>query len=447
MKFAVQLILAVTLAVASFAQIARTDHLVTQPLAVMPNWGGANGCGTIWADPRFNGLKTIRLTCATTLPWHGSLETGSTTLDSRHVIASTTGGGSVILGFDPVTEKPSPTPLSFNYEVHPSEMDASVFYVLHHTQIQQLTVNATWTAVISHVVLFDFASVGCLGPTFKSTWEGVFTVVGNPPVFKTAFSDTGVQGSGRYVASWSAANGCSVWNTIAGTVTKNGVLLGMVTVPGRFYLHGAGGSRNPEWSIATPTQKQPNGKVGCLTVGGCGTLYFWQIDTTNVQVCGPPGNKPPFCGGHVAMLKSGVLSGFNYAEHSYPNPALPLTSMGSVPFGSGDSHQSDANGADLNGPPLFIFTQIKPAPTTFPVWGTDEIMVLALDGSKKVSRLGQNGNKGNSKYFTCQQGIGQGFQQGHFALFTSDQGGKGALGYEADGITSRCDLFAIEAKY
>lgn len=431
--------------------VARTDQIVTQPPAVLPNWGGAVGAGKKWCNPAFNNLCIIRLTDSTTRPDHGSLTTADTgdahltTTDSRHVIAHTN-GGSLIVGFDPATEKPSPTPLTFNYTVQASESDSQVLYALHGTQIQRLTANAGWTGIASHAVLFDFASTGCLGAGFIPTWHGVFTIAGNPPVFKTAFSRTGAQGSGRYIVAWSAANGCSVYDTVAGTVTKNGVALGLVTVPARFYLHAGGAGRNPAYATTDPTVHQPNGASGCLIAAGCGAYYFWQIGTTNVFMCGLPFNKPPYCDGHLGQLPSGALSGFQYTEHFWNNPVLPLISFGSIPFGSGDSHQSADNGADINGPPLFVFTQVIPAPATFLKWGTNEILALQLDGSRKWSRFGQNLNTGKSPLFVCANSIGAAFQQGNFALFTSDMGGKGALGFEADGKTSRCDVFAIETK-
>src|ERR1700737_200975 len=44
---------------------------------------------------------------------------------------------------------------------------------------------------------------------------------------------------------------------------------------------------------------------------------------------------------------------------------------------------------------------------------------------------------GNSPSFVCSQGLGGVFMQSNFALFASDMGGNGALGYEAGG-SSRC---------
>lgn len=433
--------------------VARTDQIVTQLPVPMPNWGGATGAGKKVCFPSYNGICVIRLTDRNTLSYHASLFTGDTgevqltSTDSKHVIVHTSGGGSAIVAFDPVKETATGQALlSFNYEPQASEHSDTTLFALHGTQIQQQTVSADWTAVTSHVVLFDFASAGCLGATFKSVWHGVFSFAGNPEVFGTSYSATGPQGSGRYVVSWSKEAGCAVWDTVAGTVKVGGKVIGTVNMPDRFYMHAGSVGRNPQYAVSDPTLHQPNGKTGCLMAAGCYQQYFWKIGTLEVSRCGPPHNKPPYCDGHIAQTKSAVLSGRDYREHSWSDPAIPYTSIGQLSPLSADSHQSSTNGADLNGPTLFIFGQAKPAPKVFTVWGTDEIMALALDHTKRIWRFGPNGNTGTSKYFVCHDSPGVAFQQGNFALFTSDMGGAGALGYEADGKTPACDVFAIEAK-
>jgi hypothetical protein len=36
---------------------------------------------------------------------------------------------------------------------------------------------------------------------------------------------------------------------------------------------------------------------------------------------------------------------------------------------------------------------------------------------------------------------------GHQLVITSDMGGNGVLGYEADGVTPRCDVFKLTLPY
>jgi hypothetical protein len=433
--------------------LARTDQNVTQLPNPMPTWGGAIGAGAKWCNPAYNGLCIIRITDA--LNNNGSsLSTADTggvqlvTKDARHIVVRTN-GASLVVGFSPKRETVTGTLARFNYPVQPSETNASVMYYLWKTQIHKKTANLAWTTFTDQVI-FDYASAGCLGVGYKSHWHGVFTIAGNPPVFKTGFSDTGAQGSGNKLVAWSLTKGCSVWDTVTGEVTSNGKAMGLVNTPDRFYMHAGGAGRNPLYANTDPTLHQPNGANGCLTALHCATNYFWQIGTTNVPICGLPGNVPPYCDGHLALLESGALSDRLYKVHDWANPSTPLTSYGELARGSGDTHQSSDNGADINGRPLFIFSQQKNSPQIYPVWGFNEIMVMALDGSKVVGRLGQNLNSGNSKTsFVCQNAIGVSFQasknkQAGFAMFTSDMGGGGVLGYEKDGVTPRCDVFVIE---
>lgn len=461
MKLVLLSVLTAMLAIGSFAQVkpARTDQLVTQLPNPMPTWGGGNGpLGQKFCNPAFNDRCMIRLTNATTRMNHGSLTTADTgevqlgTMDSRHIVVRTKDGTSVLIAFDPATGVPTSTPLAFNYIVVPSETDASKLYVLHGTQIQQLTVNADWTAVVSQVVLFDFASKGCLGASFLPKWHGVFSVSGNPEVFGTSFSNTGPQGTGRYVTVWSAAKGCSVWDTVTGLVNTSWQgPLGRVVTPGRFYMHAGGIGANPLYATTDPTWHQLDGKTpGCLIVAGCATQYFWRWGTREVFDCGRPFNKPPYCSGHIGQTMTAVLSGRDYEEHFWNNPEHPLTSFGFLGSNSPDSHQSGTNGADINGPPLIIASQQVNSPQVYPTWGYNEIMQLRLDGTKRVERLVQNLNTGNSKIFVCADGIATALQNKpgikKYVLFTSDAGGNGALGIDVDG-TSRCDVFAAEADY
>jgi hypothetical protein len=435
------------------AQVApRTDTNTTQLPNPMPTWGGANGAGTVWANPAFNNFKIIRLTDANTLTGHGSpstADTGSprlTSMDSTHVIVHHE-GASIVLGFDPAKQTVTKPLFTINNDAQFSPTVANIMYYQKNTQLRKLTLNANFTGAASDVLLFDYATDGCLEVGFTPKWSGVFTVV-NDGVFRTAFSNTGAQGSGRYVVQWSAAGGCAVLDTVGGTFTVFGVT-SVIKLKDRFYIHAGGAGPNPTWTSFDPTNKQPNGKNGCLTAKLCGTQYFWQVGTANVVVCGPVVNGahvPPYCDGHLGQVPSGAMSGRNYTLHSWPNPAIPLTSMGLLSKLAPDTHQSEVNGADIGGADLFIGSQQVNSPAVYPTWGYNEIMSMPLKGPKpvKVKRYGQNLNTGKSTNFVCQNAIIDVFQRGDYALFTSDMGGNGVLGYEADGKTSRCDVFAIE---
>lgn len=439
--------------------LARTDQNVTQFPSPLPSWGGAIGAGNKWCNPAFNNLCIIRITDAKNQANGSGNTTADTgevqlaTRDARHIIIRTN-GSSLAVGFNPKRETVTGTLIKFPFIVIPSSVNSQLLYSLDHTRIHKLTMNLGWTSYTDKVI-FDYASAGCLGVGYKNIWHGVFTIASSKGVsqFKTAFSDTGAQGSGDKSVSWSpATNGptsCDVWNTVTGEAFHNGKALGLVDTPDRFYMHSGGSGPNVLWSDNGATLHQPNGKDGCLTAKNCATHYFWQIGTTHVAICGVAGNLPPYCDGHLAQLQVGVLSDQRYKLHDWANPNTPLTSYGQLGNGTGDTHQSTTGGTDIGGFPLFIFSQQKPNVYPFTGWGADEIMVMAMDGSKVVGRLGHNLNTGTSKYFVCHDGIGTAFQPLNggpppFALFTSDMGGAGQLGYEADGVTPRCDVFAIE---
>jgi len=432
----------------------RMDTNTTQLPTALPSWGGATGAGSKWCNAAFAGYCIIRLTDTSNTTKGTSLttaDTGAVRLvanDSQHVIVRNNEGVSFVVGFNPTTEAVTKTLFSMPYALQFGQDQPSVLYYLDHTAIHRIIMNASWTASLSDVVLYNYAAVACLGTSFVPTWTGTFSIQGTTGAmqFGASFSTTGPQGSGRYVVVWSAANGCSFINTATG-LYRNGGVANPTNSVWRFYLHDSVLSPNGLWAVITPTVHQPSGAVGCLTQAKCPTMLFWRVGTSNVTVCGPVADGkwvPPYCDGHLAVLSSTVLSGRQNVQHSYADPNVPHTSMGELSATSPDSHPSEVNGADIGGKPLFVGTQQVASPSVYPTWGYNEIMSLALDGSKKWTRYGQTLNSGNSPNFVCQNAIIDVFQQGNYVLFTSDMGGNGRLGFESDGKTSRCDVFVME---
>jgi hypothetical protein len=115
--------------------------------------------------------------------------------------------------------------------------------------------------------------------------------------------------------------------------------------------------------------------------------------------------------------------------------------MVNLPVGSPDEHGSAHSQVTMQ--PLFLVTAAIPAKIPYPTADYNEVLAIPTDGSLTVERLGQTLNTGKSKYFICANAIGVVDQTGTALYFTSDMGANGSLGYETDGKTPRCDVFAL----
>ncbi len=116
----------------------------------------------------------------------------------------------------------------FTYTLSPGVVDL-------HSNAVNLTPGS---AALTPTLMFHWFASNCLtnsvngytGGNFASNaWNGVMTQSLDDTTFAMAFSSTANQGSGVYVAIWSIGQaGCDVYNSILGTVTHNGVLVGSV---------------------------------------------------------------------------------------------------------------------------------------------------------------------------------------------------------------------------
>lgn len=431
----------------------RTDTNVTQLPNPMPTWGGANGAGRMWQNPAFPGSLYVRITDATTAN-KGTLQTSDSgeprlvCADGKHVIVRNTGGHSFVMAFDPATKKVSKTGIDSGYDLQCSKSDPLTMFGASKTQIHKVVAKPDWSSRASDVVLFDFASPKCLGVGFKPTWHGTFTISDDDLTFKTSFSNTGLQGTGRYTVFWSAAKGCSVYDSAIGVADGKTVDDGgnpPKPLVARFLLHEGGGGRDGRYAFANATLHTgpilPGGgrKSGCLS--GPGTClvdrpYIWEGWTTHVRPCAINAD------GHSTKGAAGFYTGKQQAYHEYADCNKPLTPMVKFPAGMPDQHGA-GNSQKAPGDPIFMVSTGVPSVIPYPVWGYDEVLQIPTDGSLKVIRRGQTLNSGKSKYFIVQNAVGIDSPDGHVVFFTSDMGGKGALGYEADGVTPRGDVFAL----
>ena len=428
---------------------ARTDQTVLQLPNPMPTWGGANGAGTTWVNPEFPAAVYTRLTdSATSLIAGATIQTADSgepqlgSIDGLHFVVKGTGGHSYVID----TKTAAKTGIDSKYHsLQFSSRQPLVLVGLDQTAIRLIVAKPDWSGVASDRVVFDFASTGCLGVGFKSTWGGIFSISNDDTTFKTSFSNTGGQGTGNYVVTWSAAKGCSVYDTLQGVVNRRGVLLGTIDdgenpLADRFYLHEGGGGESARFSMLAGTIRKPDGTPGCVA-GNClvDRPYLWQVNTTHVRPCSYQ------CDGHSAKGATGFYSGKNQRFHMYKSLEQPLTPMANFPPGFPDQHGSAHNQATTE--PVFLVSADTTPVSPYPVWGYDEVLGIPTDGSQIVYRMGQTLNTGTSQYFICQNSIMGISQDGHDAYFTSDMGGNGVLGYEADGVTPRCDVFKLTLPY
>ena len=427
--------------------LARTDRNIEQLPNPMPDWGGALGAGKTWVHPAFPGTVYTRLTDASTnfantLQTADSGEPQLNSADGTHLIVRNTYATSFVV--DAITG--AKTGVSPKYGALQFTSHQPLQLVgLSGTQVHLLTANADWSGIASDTLVFDFASANCLGVGYKSTWNGTVTVSDDDLVFKTGFSNTGGQGTGNSAVAWSAASGCFVYDSLAGTVSGPTGLIGSVDdgtnpLPARFYQHEAGGSPTSKYSLVSASLHTKGGLPGCV-VGPCliGRPYIWEIGTTHIRPCDIN------CDGHSAKGKL-MYTGKRYVSHAYDNTDGPLIPMVHFPMGFPDQHGT-AHNQTTGAEPIFLVSSAIAPIIPYPIWGYDEVIEVPSDGSMVAGRIGQTMNTGKSVYFICQNAIGVVSPDGHQLFFTSDMGGNGVLGYEANGVTPRCDVFKLTLPY
>jgi len=437
--------------------VARTDVAVTQLPNPMPKWG-PTGLGQKYCNPAFNGICIIRLTDSTSFSNKGSgvsVEDGKEnpfSKDSKFIMVSSPNGSSKIISFNPKKETVGTTPTVFTNG--PAEFSYNTtgvaFQRQNKTQIYKLSTKNNWTTYTS-VLVYDFKN--CLPAGYNPSWVSSWNVSTSDTSFVSIYSNNGGQGSGGNVVAYRKGIGCATLNTLTGQVTDfSGKSLGTFDdganpLPDRFVVHDGGTGKNANvMNIGYSVQDNSwsgKGTSGCKA-GNCAddTPYFWEIGTTHLRPCGPYK-----CGGHGDSGQQHYADGKNLMLHLLLNPSQPLLKLAKLPCCGYDFQGSWNNADSTDEQPLggvtSLVTNVPGPPFNGPY--EDEIFAVASDGSK-TWRFGQTLNTGMSPYYICQNAHTAFSSDGHWALFSSDMGGNGALGYEADGVTSRCDAFLMELK-
>jgi len=451
----------------------------------VPNVGGVRGEGTIITDPDF-GTEIIRVTDVDTDPHlkicaaqHSYCFTSFVTAgggsayanvwntnDTMFEVTSTV-GTTYVLGWDPehltVSRPfsnlyPARGGLSFPFTgLQWSRMNPNWIYGVRNTRLLKFDLTDRSKAPVAQVV-FDFAAAkNCLPTGFTSTWHSAMNVGAADQTFSIAFSNSGGQETGIYVAVYKVGSGCSLLNTATGKVTGNWGQVGIINVPYRFTLHNISGSRNNSQLLLSHNK--------CTSIISCPPRpYFWRAGTTSIQIC-PVGG---LCTGHW-------VDGFTHWINNDGDPVLgashirpytqvtkislitPLIDMSqvAVPF---DQHMSWNNNKGTDTVPYYsISASITEAGAPifpFPAAWYDEGLIFPFDGSG-VRREHHTFTSGRNQRFNAKWAIGQISQTGRFSIFTSDW--MNTLGCEngssgpctvgsMNGHGYRADVFVVELK-
>jgi hypothetical protein len=275
--------------------------------------------------------------------------------------------------------------------------------------------------------------------------------------FSVAFSNSGGQETGVYVAVYKVGSGCSLLNTATGKVNGSWGQTGTINIPYRFTLHNIGASQNN--SQIHLSHNTCRSSVPCPP-----RPYFWQAGSTIVQVC-PTGG---FCSGHwVHGLKhwinndgdpvlgaSHIRAYTDLTKISLITPVVYMSKV-NIPF---DQHMSWNNSKDSDAAPYYstsaAITNTGTPVFPFPAAWYNEGLIFPFDGSG-VRREHHTFTSGRSQRFNAKWAIGQISQTGKFSIFASDW--MNTLGCE-NGSSGPCkvgnvyghgyrsDVFVVELK-
>lgn len=408
---------------------SRTD-IKTTLLQTVPNWGGAIGVNKQWIQPAY-GSTVIRCTDRNSIITHASVTTADSgepniwEVSDHHILLKTPQGKRFVIAFDPVTLTCNVTPITFTYDsVQFSTTDPNMLWAIDGTKLRTIVVASDYSKILSDTVTFDFNSAGCL-PGITPKWISSFITPLAEDTWRVGFSTTGGQGSGVLAAAWNKNKGCAVYNSLAATVTINGITKpaddGKKPLKDKFYLHEYGGGKNGDYALLTYSLHQPNNQPGCI-VGNCAadSPYIWETFTTHVLICGL--HK---CEGHGAQGVQHLITGSSgkFILHTFSNPALPLTQLNpTVNNKFGDFHGSWLNTYGNDPVPMFATTADLKVKFPYPTYWYNEGIALAMNGT--VYRFFQTANSGTSPYFVGQWSNGVISQSGKYAAYTSDMCGK-----------------------
>lgn len=440
---------------------ARTD-LNPAPLpSTVPNMGNLIGASRVATDPDF-GSRIARITDASMntgtqnltfeAGFGGSADANVWNTDSSLLYVQDVFGGIYPLSFDPASMQvsrlyaqsfPQTGGMRIGAGGSWSRSDPNVLYSFE-TRTPSISrydfTDRNSPPQASGLVDFS-AAANCLPAGFQPIWRGIGGVSRGDSVFAVAYSNTGTQGSGVYVAAYKVGSGCTVYNTQTGSVSGSWGSTGIVNTPDRYTIHNVKISKDGNWVVIVGTT--------CFTTN-CNGPYFWQIGTTNVVTC------QQGCSGHWTegnftwVNNNGSPSLGQYQKRPFANASLMQTVIATlpttlqIPF---DQHPS-WNNADNNDSYPFLTSTYSPATGSWAPWYNEILAISPTTGV--VSRFAHTFATRASQRFSTKYAIGSVSQDGRFFVFSSDW--MGTLGSESGastctvGTDCRGDAFVVELK-
>jgi predicted small secreted protein len=445
---------------------SRSDLKIVQMPKAPPSVGNLSGANTIVTDPDF-GNRIVRITDANTNPvatfknrtfvasGSGSADDNVWNTDSTLFIVQDTGTAGYPFTFNPTTLQAARMYVSkfpaTNGLVLPSGGDWSrvnpnILYTFGQTTITKYDFTDR-TNPPSPQIIYDFtSSANCLPAGFKPMWSADAGVSGDDTVFGKAYSNTGDQGTGIYVAAYKVGSGCSTLNTQTGQVSGDWGSKGTINIADRWTIHSAKLSKDGNWMVVVATK--------CTSLVCTTGPYFWQVGTTNVNSCGEGGVNS--CGGHWTEgythwvnCNNSPMANQVFRSFAQANSVSSLTSIFppdiTVPL---DQHQSWNNVDPADSLPFFSSTWSTTTP--YPAPWYNEVIAVAADGSGKTWRFAHSFITAKSQRFSTEYAIGTISQDGRFFILSSDWLGK--LGSESGaanctiGTNCRGDVFVVELR-
>ncbi len=417
---------------------SRSDTAVVQFPSPLPNFGSLAGVNTVVTDPTFHN-PVLRFTDANTDPTFpnrnfctglgGSGDKTVWNADSTLLLVCETGGRYFPVRFDPVNFRQ----LGPLYGSHPvfvsgpgvfSRTNPNYFYKFTKGQVALLDYTNRTTPP-SPKLIYDFTNCGITSPI---TWQAIAGVDVTDNVFGVAYSTTGGQDTGKYVATYNRTTRvCTQLNTVTGVVTSwpGGKVLGVVaSTPDRFLIHNVVMKGN-SWLVVV------RGHFLSGAYNPTASAYGWQIGTPVLN------QLLPKAGGHFATgcglwINAAGWVGEYFEGRHYSNPGS-VTPLWTVPSTCGGANQPSCRmpfdvhpatyGGCADNTPVCSSTVVKNTSNNITAPYQDEIVCFSTDGSNKHWRFAHTYSSVASNDFNGAYSIGGLSQDGKFYAWTTVNGG------------------------
>ncbi len=283
-----------------------------------------------------------------------------------------------------------------------------------------------------------------------------FTVSGDDQTFGVTTGTNSSTGN-IYVITWNRTNGCSVWNTSAGTISGSYGSTGNTGISDKFWIHNGRISKDGNWMRVD---------IGQCTAGSCespatdqeNNLYLWKVGTLTVNII--RFSSGVATGGHQAMgythlVNQAVVNSSDPDTEMAIRPYSDISSVTDLLTGSYSNctgspcsnHSSWANDLPGDATPVFATNCIGQfAPLE--AWD-NEIIAYATDGSGDVHRFSHLYSSCNGSGFSANDAIGSVSQSGNWFAWSSDWDGTlGNIDSSSSsctvGVNCRADVFIVK---